>query len=242
MLPFFRKIRYRLAKDNQFFKYSRYAIGEIVLVVIGILIALQINNWNTDRKNRKLEKETLSNLKVDLIIQEEIIQRHLNYEKHFLLKVDSALSMINSKIEIRKFETLLDSLSRRLTFVSNTVTFENMGLEGNISIISNSDLRKELRKYYQKLDYTESVINNNNIFRTNNQFGTFVLNNPLGLGLNNTELIEMKYELSPEKRYILKKQLEGRKYSLLNNIEKCSIQSNSTKILIALVDKELDEE
>ena len=226
MLPFFRKIRYRLAKDNQFFKYSRYAIGEIVLVVIGILIALQINNWNTDRKNRKLEKETLSNLKVDLIIQEEIIQRHLNYEKHFLLKVDSALSMINSKIEIRKFETLLDSLSRRLTFVSNTVTFENMGLEGNISIISNSDLRKELRKYYQKLDYTESVINNNNIFRTNNQFGTFVLNNPLGLGLNNTELIEMKYELSPEKRYILKKQLEGRKYSLLNNNQK--IISNLT--------------
>ncbi len=44
MLPFFRKIRYRLAQDNQFFKYSRYTIGEIVLVVIGILIALYINN------------------------------------------------------------------------------------------------------------------------------------------------------------------------------------------------------
>lgn len=49
MLPFFRKIRWRLARDNQFFKYSRYAIGEIVLVVIGILIALQINNWNEDK-------------------------------------------------------------------------------------------------------------------------------------------------------------------------------------------------
>jgi hypothetical protein len=55
MIPFFRKIRYRLSKDNKFFQYSRYAIGEIVLVVIGILIALQINNWN---ERKKLEKRT----------------------------------------------------------------------------------------------------------------------------------------------------------------------------------------
>ena len=66
MLPFFRKIRYRLAQDNQFFKYSRYAIGEIVLVVIGILIALYINNWNEERKERNEEKEILEDLKKDL--------------------------------------------------------------------------------------------------------------------------------------------------------------------------------
>ena len=71
MLPFFRKIRYRLAKDNQFFKYSRYAIGEIVLVVVGILIALYINNWNEERKQREkfdqvlveVEKELISNIR-----------------------------------------------------------------------------------------------------------------------------------------------------------------------------------
>lgn len=57
MLPFFRKIRYRLAKDNQFFTYSRYALGEIVLVVIGILIALYINNWNEKRKTILKMKE-----------------------------------------------------------------------------------------------------------------------------------------------------------------------------------------
>ncbi len=46
MINFFRKIRKKLADDNKPLKYARYAIGEIVLVVIGILIALQINNWN----------------------------------------------------------------------------------------------------------------------------------------------------------------------------------------------------
>ena len=52
MIGFFRRIRKKLADDNQFLKYSRYAIGEIVLVVIGILIALQINNWNENRKEK----------------------------------------------------------------------------------------------------------------------------------------------------------------------------------------------
>ena len=62
MLPFFRKIRYRLAKDNQFFKYSRYAIGEIVLVVIGILIALYITDWNDQANRDDLTDLYLSNL------------------------------------------------------------------------------------------------------------------------------------------------------------------------------------
>jgi hypothetical protein len=53
MLPFFRKIRYQLAQDNQLLKYSRYAIGEILLVVVGILLALQINTWNGQRLERK---------------------------------------------------------------------------------------------------------------------------------------------------------------------------------------------
>ncbi len=67
MLPFFRKIRWRLAQDNQFWKYSRYAIGEIVLVVIGILIALQINNWNEEKKKHENFLNNLRGMRNDLI-------------------------------------------------------------------------------------------------------------------------------------------------------------------------------
>jgi len=62
MIKFFRKIRKKMADDNQFLKYSRYAIGEIMLVVIGILIALQINNWNQIKTERKVEQEYISSL------------------------------------------------------------------------------------------------------------------------------------------------------------------------------------
>jgi hypothetical protein len=66
MIGFFRKIRRKLADDNQFVKYSRYVIGEILLVMIGILLALQVNNWNEDRITKKIEKEQLINLVEDL--------------------------------------------------------------------------------------------------------------------------------------------------------------------------------
>jgi len=66
MINFFRKIRKRLTDDNKPRKYFRYAVGEIFLVVIGILFALQINNWNTERKNRNRETNFVNQLAADL--------------------------------------------------------------------------------------------------------------------------------------------------------------------------------
>ena len=57
MINFFRKIRENMVKENRVSKYILYAIGEIVLVVIGILIALSINNWNEQKKNRRENKK-----------------------------------------------------------------------------------------------------------------------------------------------------------------------------------------
>ncbi|GAA4963372.1 DUF6090 family protein [Algibacter aquimarinus] len=62
MIKFFRKIRQNLLMENKNSKYFKYAIGEIILVVIGILIALQINNWNESRKDKKEEHSILQNL------------------------------------------------------------------------------------------------------------------------------------------------------------------------------------
>ncbi len=67
MIPFFRKIRWRLARDNQLLKYSRYAIGEIVLVVVGILIALYINNWNEQRKEQQKFNSILIDVELELV-------------------------------------------------------------------------------------------------------------------------------------------------------------------------------
>ena len=79
MLRFFRKIRQRLLTENKFSKYLLYAIGEIVLVVIGILIALSINNWNEYQKKRKTEvkvmKELVENLQDNIQRLQKLIER-----------------------------------------------------------------------------------------------------------------------------------------------------------------------
>lgn len=66
MQKFFRLIRQRLLSENRFSKYLLYAISEILLVVLGLLIALQINNWNKERKESILEKEILKEVKDNL--------------------------------------------------------------------------------------------------------------------------------------------------------------------------------
>ena len=66
MIKFFRKIRQNLLLENKTAKYFKYAIGEIVLVVIGILIALQINNWNEWDKESKKEQKNSFKLKIIL--------------------------------------------------------------------------------------------------------------------------------------------------------------------------------
>lgn len=66
MIKFFRHIRQKLLAENKFSKYLLYAIGEIVLVVIGILIALQINNWNEYKNERKQEQKVLTELLTSL--------------------------------------------------------------------------------------------------------------------------------------------------------------------------------
>ena len=92
MIGFFRKIRKQLADDNKPLKYMRYAIGEIVLVVIGILIALQVNNWNEHQKVIKAEKEILKNLNQEF----QSNKRELQRQKSIVLKTFEANRLLMS--------------------------------------------------------------------------------------------------------------------------------------------------
>ena len=85
MINFFRKIRRKLADDNKPLKYMRYAIGEIVLVVIGILIALSINNWNENQKLEDAKQNYYQQILVDLKVDK-------NYSKSRISILDSSIT------------------------------------------------------------------------------------------------------------------------------------------------------
>jgi len=134
--------------ENKTGKYLKYAIGEIILVVIGILIALSINNWNNQRIERKLEssilQEIISNLDFDLEHIEEQIRWDERHGKHNQIIYE----------HLRDKTPITDSLKYSYAylygygnFLPMTVVFENLKSEG-VNIIKNEDLRREISKLY----------------------------------------------------------------------------------------------
>lgn len=149
MIPFFHKIRYKLAYDNQFLKYSRYAIGEIVLVVIGILIALQINNWNEARKERNLELQLLRSfersLQKDLLDMDSNIRVHQNgiVAANTILKIlEEPGPRDSDSISVLMSKVLMPTL-----FVYSTSAFETLKSKG-VTLISNDSLRDHIIEVY----------------------------------------------------------------------------------------------
>ncbi len=97
MFRFFRSLRQSLIGKNQSGKYLKYALGEIVLVVIGILIALQINTWNEGLVNKKKEKEYLNNLIEDLKTQENLVNTQIRHEATMRGNCEKALEYLNAE-------------------------------------------------------------------------------------------------------------------------------------------------
>lgn len=95
MIKFFRKIRYNLMSENKTGKYFKYAVGEIILVVIGILIALQINNWKQKQNNKVLTISYLEDFKKDLINDTIIFNKAIKRATN-TIKKDQAILKINA--------------------------------------------------------------------------------------------------------------------------------------------------
>jgi len=241
MIPFFRKIRKKLADDNKLMKYMRYAIGEIVLVMVGILLALQVNNWNEERKQSIQVNKALESLMEDLSIQNEIINEQILYEKIKIATVDSIYDLMALSIDIRKMERFLDSLTARRTFVSVKATFNNLEESGGLLFLKDLKLQNSIVRYYQKLEYTTSVVNNNNLFIVDNQYSQYYLENPLHLYLNQNGVVSKSDDLSFEQRYRLQINIIQRKSISKSNLDLTSILKDLTLELILQLERNLNK-
>ena len=156
MIKFFRKIRYDLMDKNKTGKYFKYAIGEIILVVIGILIALQINNWNEIRKNRYKEndlkiallsdfKETKSRLQETIKRQQKVI----DYSRQLIISYDTK-QLMSIKDSLPQFTGFGFSSWWRAEPV--TKTYQSMINTGNIDLLNDTNLKQKLAEFHAELD------------------------------------------------------------------------------------------
>ena len=145
MINFFRKIRKKYANDNRPIKYVRYAIGEIVLVVIGILIALQINNWNQNRLNSKEEIILLNaiskKMETNLFQQSIGVSRYEN-----IINAAEQLIMVSSNSTVyptsEEIYQNLNSITKRFLVGKSNITniYDELITSGKFNLLKSKEL------------------------------------------------------------------------------------------------------
>ena len=147
MIKFFRKIRYDLMKQNKNSRYFKYALGEIILVVIGILIALSINNWNEGRKNKAFEKEILMQIQVNLIKDKLTLEDIKTNFENAMASTDNIINATWTPEEKDSLKYWLGDIIQFDRFQPLTNAYEVAKSKG-LDLISNKQLRFLIGTYY----------------------------------------------------------------------------------------------
>ena len=163
MLRFFRQIRQRLITDNKFSKYLLYAVGEILLVVIGILIALQINNWNEERKQAIRSLDYHERLLEDL-------NRLVEQNQEVTSRADRTLRSITKTVELLESGSIVTERDKKtvdfaMIWFSRTnyqmpklPTYDEMKSNGDLNLIYSIELRDQIANFQNFLEQVEDVV------------------------------------------------------------------------------------
>ena len=168
MIKFFRNIRYDLMEKNKTGKYFKYAVGEIILVVIGILIALQINNWNENQKNRLAEKRYVNDLIEDLKNDSLVLnQINIFLESKSASKTKIEPLLQGNKVEIDSIDFhFVNQWAVKNRFTPTNITIEELKNSGNLNIIKDIDLRRQIVSLYNNYSnevFSEDMFNSANV-------------------------------------------------------------------------------
>ncbi|MDH7914452.1 DUF6090 family protein [Winogradskyella sp. SYSU M77433] len=149
MIKFFRNIRKKLLNEGKTSKYFKYAIGEIILVVIGILIALQINNWNEKRKQTELGYQYLTEMRYELQDDVVLLDFYINGLKKSIENHEAALKTKN--INTLPLDSLYMLVSpQNLDFKVSELTYNKMTNLGISKLSNNDQLNTMVTNYYNK--------------------------------------------------------------------------------------------
>ena len=194
MIKFFRNIRKKLLRENRVSKYLVYALGEIVLVVIGILIALQINNWNEWKKERKKEEKILMQVKNNISDSIERWERLLSISDDICKSYDI---VVEAKQHNLPFQDTLQEHFRRASWIAynwstghSTSSFEalkNMGFD----IIQNDSLSNLIIEVFD--NHIVRVQRQYELEHTNSPYNEYLATNVRALieDFNNTNYVKL---------------------------------------------------
>lgn len=150
MIKFFRHIRQKLLVESRFNKYLLYAVGEIILVVIGILLALQINNWNENRNDLRDESEILINLNQEFQLNNKLLQQQKNITENARqsgLLLMSYFGKNKDYLIKQNVDSLLYVVLESGSFRPSENTFDDLIQSGRFKLLKNEKLKNLLNQW-----------------------------------------------------------------------------------------------
>ena len=238
MLTHLRKIRSSLIESGATRKYLLYAIGEVLLVMVGILLALQVNNWNEWRKDRIKEKEVLKDLQINLQSNVQFLEENIELFSFRSNASSIVLNVMDNKLSYH------DSLSTHFFHAArgfggaealSFVGFEalrNIGFD----IITNKNLKNEIlllfESTYPKFISVDNELDRNDVFITEVLSDYFYPGEDVYVPFDYDEL------LTSRKTYSIFKQLDINKRWMGDKYEECL---SETQRILQLVENELED-
>lgn len=137
--------------ENKFSKYLLYAIGEIILVMIGILLALQVNNWNENRKERAQEAILLKQLLTDFNSNLKQLDQKISFRKDFMNSSKQLLKYIDNPY-LRNKDSVDSHIGKTMPYATFDPIIHDLAGSGELSIIKNTELKHALTLWSSEIN------------------------------------------------------------------------------------------
>ncbi|RIW18271.1 hypothetical protein D0X99_00810 [Algoriphagus lacus] len=155
MISFFRKIRQSLLSQNKVTRYIAYALGEIFLVTIGILIALQVNTWNENRINQKKEAAILKDLHQEFQLNKVSIHAFIQHHRTVLEAIKEVLNSMgepDSELSEAHIDSLLYLTLDYENYVPSQTVIAELISSGKTNLISSDTLRTLIFQWVNEIE------------------------------------------------------------------------------------------
>jgi hypothetical protein len=160
MIKIFREIRKKLAAENKVAKYLRYAVGEILLIVIGILIALQVSNWNEYQKGKTEEEYILSNLNFESEKNLKLLTEHKRIYEESIHSCNLIMDLIGrpyKEIELYNPDSLISKVIDVFDYSPTQNVINELLSSGKMSLISSDSLKTALFEWSAGMNEKEEA-------------------------------------------------------------------------------------
>jgi len=155
MIRLFRKIRHQMLSEDRYSVYLLYASGEIMLVVIGILFALQIDNWNENRNIKKTEQLLLGNLKLEIEANQERLNEAMLYHaksREGAKRVLEFFGGVKPIVDNQEVDSLLALIQWAWTYDPSMGALNSIKMSGHLNSVQNAELRALITNYEDRIN------------------------------------------------------------------------------------------